>query len=403
MSQGSKPPMSTFTRPAAGSSADDLSGASLASIDEVDASQWDSLVDADHPFLRHAYLQALEASGSVCEKTGWVPAHLAVWRGRTLVGAMPFYRKYHSYGEYVFDWAWADALERAGGRYYPKALSAIPYTPVPGQRILVASGLAVETVVEVLAGELKRICDDEALSSWHFLFGSETDVSAWQRQWPALMAREGVQFQWRDKGFEDFEGFLAAMTSKRRKMIKRERRLVADQGLTLQRLEGEAITSQALIHFYRCYSITYHERGRPPYLNLDFFQRLRNAMPDALVLVQAHLEGRPVAAALYLKGNKSLYGRYWGSEVVADCLHFEACYYQGIEYCLEHGLTLFDPGTQGEHKLVRGFHPQRLCSLHYVAHPGLEAGVAQFCREEAQHVKAYRRAALDALPFKVPE
>lgn len=403
MSQGSKPPMSTFTRPAAGSSADDLSGASLASIDEVDASQWDSLVDADHPFLRHAYLQALEASGSVCEKTGWVPTHLAVWRGRTLVGAMPFYRKYHSYGEYVFDWAWADALERAGGRYYPKALSAIPYTPVPGQRILVASGLAVETVVEVLAGELKRICDDEALSSWHFLFGSENDVSAWQRQWPALMAREGVQFQWRDKGYEDFEGFLAAMTSKRRKMIKRERRLVADQGLTLQRLEGEAITSQALIHFYRCYSITYHERGRPPYLNLDFFQRLRNAMPDALVLVQAHLEGRPVAAALYLKGNKSLYGRYWGSEVVADCLHFEACYYQGIEYCLEHGLTLFDPGTQGEHKLVRGFHPQRLCSLHYVAHPGLEAGVAQFCREEAQHVKAYRRAALDALPFKVPE
>ena len=402
MSQGSKPPMSTFTQPAAGSSADDLSGASLASIDEVDASQWDSLVDADHPFLRHAYLQALEASGSVSEKTGWVPAHLVVWQGQTLVGAMPFYRKYHSYGEYVFDWAWADALERAGGRYYPKALSAIPYTPVPGQRILVASGLAVETVVAVLADELKRICDDEALSSWHFLFGSVADVSAWQRQWPGLMAREGVQFQWRDKGYGDFDGFLAALTSKRRKMIKRERRLVKEQGLTLQRLEGEAITPQALIHFYRCYSITYHERGRPPYLNLDFFQRLHNAMPDALMLVQVSLEGRPVAVALYLKGNQSLYGRYWGSEVVADCLHFEACYYQGIEYCLENGLTLFDPGTQGEHKLVRGFHPQRLCSLHYVAHPGLEAGVAQFCREEAQHVNAYREAALDALPFKMP-
>ncbi|NOG31971.1 N-acetyltransferase [Halomonas sp. TBZ9] len=394
--------MSTSTRLTAGATEESLVCVSLASINDVAASQWDALVDADQPFLRHAYLQALEASGSVSEKTGWVPAHLVVWQGQTLVGAMPFYRKYHSYGEYVFDWAWADAIERAGGRYYPKALSAIPYTPVPGQRILVASELAVDGVVEVLAGELKRICDEEVLSSWHFLFGSAADVSAWQRQWPELMAREGVQFQWHDADYGDFDGFLAALTSKRRKMIKRERRLVADQGLTLQRLEGEAITPLALVHFYRCYSITYHERGRPPYLNLDFFQRLHNAMPDALMLVQASLEGRPVAAALYLKGSQSLYGRYWGSEVVADCLHFEACYYQGIEYCLENGLSLFDPGTQGEHKLVRGFHPQRLCSLHYVAHPGLEAGVAQFCREEAQHVKAYRQAALDALPFKVP-
>lgn len=401
MSQGSELPMSTSTRLTAGATEESLVCVSLASINDVAASQWDALVDADQPFLRHAYLQALEASGSVSEKTGWVPAHLVVWQGQALVGAMPFYRKYHSYGEYVFDWAWADALERAGGRYYPKALSAIPYTPVPGQRILVASELAVDGVVEVLAGELKRICDEEVLSSWHFLFGSAADVSAWQRQWPELMAREGVQFQWHDAGYGDFDGFLTALTSKRRKMIKRERRLVADQGLTLQRLEGEAITPQALVHFYRCYSITYHERGRPPYLNLDFFQRLHNAMPDALMLVQASLEGRPVAAALYLKGSQSLYGRYWGSEVVADCLHFEACYYQGIEYCLENGLSLFDPGTQGEHKLVRGFHPQRLCSLHYVAHPGLEAGVAQFCREEALHVKAYRQAALDALPFKV--
>lgn len=401
MSQGNELPMSTSTRPTAGATEESLVCVSLASINDVAASQWDALVDADQPFLRHAYLQALEASGSVSEKTGWVPAHLVVWQGQTLVGAMPFYRKYHSYGEYVFDWAWADALERAGGRYYPKALSAIPYTPVPGQRILVASELAVESVIEMLAGELKRICAEEVLSSWHFLFGSAADVSAWQRQWPELMAREGVQFQWRDADYGDFDGFLAALTSKRRKMIKRERRLVADQGLILQRLEGEAITPQALVHFYRCYSITYHERGRPPYLNLDFFQRLHNAMPDALMLVQASLEGRPVAAALYLKGSQSLYGRYWGSEVVADCLHFEACYYQGIEYCLENGLSLFDPGTQGEHKLVRGFHPQRLCSLHYVAHPGLEAGVAQFCREEAQHVKAYRQAALDALPFKV--
>lgn len=402
MSQGSEPKVPTPQRWAGSPSADELVCASLAAISEVDASQWDALAGNDQPFLRHAYLHALEASGSVSQQTGWVPAHLVVWQGQALVGAMPLYRKYHSYGEYVFDWAWADALERAGGRYYPKLLSAVPYTPVPGQRVLVAEGLATDAVVKVLAEALKRLCSDEALSSWHLLFGNSTDTSAWQRQWPELMAREGVQFQWQDANYANFDGFLASLTSKRRKMIKRERRLVADQGLTLQRLEGQAITPQALMHFYRCYSITYHERGRPPYLNLAFFQRLHAAMPEALMLVQVSLEERPVAAALYLKGSQGLFGRYWGSEVQADCLHFEACYYQGIEYCLENGLSLFDPGTQGEHKLVRGFHPQRLCSLHYVAHPGLAAGVAEFCQEEAQHVTAYRQAAREALPFKVP-
>ncbi len=238
------------------------------------------------------------------------------------------------------------------------------------------------------------------LSSWHLLFAEEPEVEAWQRQCPELIAREGVQFQWRDRGVGDFDGFLASLTSKRRKMIKRERRLVADQGLTLHRLEGAAISDVDMAHFYRCYTITYHERGRPPYLNHVFFERLRQVMPEALMLVQVRLEGRPVAAALYFRGAHTLYGRYWGSEIIADCLHFEACYYQGIDYCLAKGLTLFDPGTQGEHKLVRGFAPQRVRSLHYVAHPGLAAGVAQFCQEEAAHIMAYRRAAEDALPFK---
>ena len=372
----------------------------LSRICEVTASQWDALVKADQPFLQHGYLNALEASGSVDEATGWVPSHLVVWQGQKLVGAMPLYRKYHSYGEYVFDWGWADALERAGGRYYPKALSAIPYTPVPGQRSLIAPDVDCCAVLEALLQGLQAFCQQEELSSWHLLFGDAAEVTAWQRQWPALIPREGVQFQWHDDGYGNFDGFLAAMTSKRRKMIRRERRLVADQGITLHRLVGEDISPQALAHFYRCYTITYHERGRPPYLNLAFFQRLSLAMPEALMLVQARLEGRPVAAALYLRGTKALYGRYWGSEIVADCLHFEACYYQGIEYCLENGLTLFDPGTQGEHKLVRGFHPQRLCSLHYVAHPGLAAGVAQFCQEEGIQVAAYRASAHEALPFK---
>lgn len=372
----------------------------LAAIEAIDARQWDALVSSEQPFLRHAFLHALEASGSVSAETGWEPCHLCVWQGNTLVGALPRYRKHHSYGEYVFDWAWADALEGAGGRYYPKALSAVPFTPVPSARTLIASGADGERVRAALAQGWREQCRKEGLSSWHLLFSDADDVDAWKALCPELIVREGVQFQWRDRGFGDFDGFLAALTSKRRKMIKRERRLVAEQGFTLKRRAGREIDEEALRHFYTCYTITYHERGRPPYLNYAFFERLWQQAPESLMLVQACLEGRPVAAALYLVGAYSLYGRYWGLEVHADCLHFEACYYQGIAFCLEQGLSLFDPGTQGEHKLIRGFAPEPVRSLHYLAHPGLAAGVAQFCAEEGRQVRAYRQAAQAALPFR---
>lgn len=374
----------------------------LPAIEAVSASQWDALAAPGQPFMRHAFLQALEQSGSVSAATGWQPSHLCVWQGQQLVGALPLYRKYHSYGEYVFDWGWADALERAGGQYYPKALSAVPFTPVPGPRTLIAVEAPAAEVYACLAQGIEQLCESRELSSWHLLFAHEQEVGAWQRQWPQLITREGVQFQWRDRGFGDFEGFLASLASKRRKMIKRERRLVAEQGITLTRLVGSEISDADMAHFYRCYTITYHERGRPPYLNHAFFERLRHTMTESLVLIQARLEDRPVAAALCFQDATTLYGRYWGSEVVADCLHFEACYYQGIEYCLEAGLTLFDPGTQGEHKLVRGFAPQRVRSLHYIVHPGLAAGVGQFCQQEAEHVQAYRQAASQSLPYKSP-
>ncbi|WP_447553788.1 GNAT family N-acetyltransferase [Vreelandella sp. EE22] len=374
--------------------------AMLFSMDDVSAAQWDALVSDEQPFLRHAFLAALEKSGSVSEATGWQPRHLSVWQGNRLVAALPLYLKDHSYGEYVFDWGWAEAFERAGGDYYPKALSAIPFTPVPGQRMLIASDIDQDAACTLLAKGWQRQCDELGLSSWHLLFADTREVALWQAQCPGLVTRQGVQFQWRDQGFGNFDGFLASMTAKRRKTIKRERRLVAEQGITLRCLEGEAIDEAAMGHFFRCYAITYHERGRPPYLNQAFFDALRQHMPDALVLVQALIDGQPVAAALYFRGATTLYGRYWGSEVVADCLHFEACYYQGIEYCLARGLTLFDPGTQGEHKLVRGFAPTPVQSLHYLAHPGLAAGVAEFCAQEALHIKAYREAAFEALPFK---
>ncbi|MCB8888868.1 GNAT family N-acetyltransferase [Vreelandella malpeensis] len=372
----------------------------LSSMDDVSPRRWNALVDDEQPFLRHAFLAALEHSGSVSAATGWQPRQLTLWQGEHLLAALPLYLKSHSYGEYVFDWGWAEAFERAGGDYYPKALSAVPFTPVPGQRLLIAPDVDPGEACARLGDGWKALCDELGLSSWHLLFARPAEVAAWQAQRPELIAREGVQFQWHDNDYGDFEGFLASLTAKRRKTIKRERRRMAEQGITLRRLEGEAIDASAMAHFYRCYAITYHERGRPPYLNQAFFDALRVTMPASLVLVQALVDGRPVAAALYFRGATTLYGRYWGSEVVADCLHFEACYYQGIEYCLEQGLTLFDPGTQGEHKLVRGFSPTPTRSLHYLAHPGLATAVARFCAEEARQVAAYRDAACAALPFK---
>ncbi|MDR5862752.1 GNAT family N-acetyltransferase [Halomonas campisalis] len=369
----------------------------LPAMEAVPAAAWNALVGDDHPFLRHEFLHALEASGAVSPATGWVPRHLTLWRGEALVGVMPHYHKHHSYGEYVFDWAWADAWERAGGRYYPKGLSAIPFTPAPGPRLALAPGIDPLAAREALATAWEG---SAGLSSWHLLFAADQEVAAWRAARPELLLRHGVQFQWQDRGFGDFDGFLAALTSKRRKAIRRERRIVADQGLTLHRLEGAAIDEAALAHFFRCYEITYLERGRHGYLNLDFFLRLRATLPESLVLIQARLAGRPVAAALCLQGTRTLYGRYWGSEVIADCLHFEACYYQGIEHCLARGLTTFDPGTQGEHKLARGFAPRLLGSLHHIADPQLHAAVARFCAEERRQVRAYCRAAERGLPFK---
>ncbi|WP_083235738.1 GNAT family N-acetyltransferase [Halomonas caseinilytica] len=365
-------------------------------IEAIPAAAWNALAGDDDPFLRHEFLSALEDTGAVTPETGWVPRHLTLWRGEELVGALPHYLKYHSFGEYVFDWAWAEAWERAGGRYYPKALSAIPFTPVPGSRLLLADD------VDPLQARcrLAAAWEEGDVSSWHLLFAEQAEVDAWRQACPTLLPRHGVQFQWRDRGFGDFDGFLATLTSKRRKAIRRERRRVAEQGFTLHRLEGHEIGDEDLAHFFHCYQITYLERGQRGYLGEAFFDRLRRDLPESLLLVQARLEGRRVAAALCLQGPRTLYGRYWGSEVVADSLHFETCYYQGIEHCLTTGRTLFDPGTQGEHKLTRGFAPRRLTSLHHIADPRLRDGVARFCEEESAHVAAYHEAAERALPFR---
>lgn len=375
---------------------DGLSLQTVSTIEALPAEAWNALVGDAYPFLRHEFLHALEASGAASARSGWVPRHLGLWQAGNLVGVMPCYHKYHSFGEYVFDWAWADAWERAGGHYYPKALTAIPYTPAPGPRLGLAKGIDPFEARELLA----NAWEGNELSSWHLLFAEDDDVDAWQAVRPSLLERHNIQFQWQDAGYGDFDGFLAILTSKRRKEIRRERRIVADQGIHLRRLVGSDIDHEALTHFYRCYQITYLERGQQGYLNLAFFERLLATMPDALVLIQARLGSRPVAAALCLQGGDTLYGRYWGSEVEADCLHFEACYYQGIEHCLAQGLTRFDPGTQGEHKLMRGFAPRLLRSLHHLTDPHLYQAVSRFCTEEQRYITAYRKHLDESLPFK---
>lgn len=369
----------------------------IGSLVATSASSWNAVVGDRYPFLRYEFLAALEACGCAATDTGWEPDHLMVFDGERVVAVLPRYAKYHSRGEYVFDWSWADAWERAGGDYYPKSLSSIPFTPAMGPRLAVVEGVDRCAVIAALAPVIR----DSGLQSWHLLFAENDEVDDWLAAFDApLMERQAVQFAWRDEGFGDFDGFLARMNSRKRKEIRRERRKLAEQGFVFERLTGNRIDDEALAQYYRCYCMTYLERGQRPYLTSEFFTRLRDGLADATVLVRASVEGRAVAAALCLEGRDTLYGRYWGSEVEADFLHFETCYYQGIEHCLERGLTRFDPGTQGEHKLTRGFAPIVSRSLHYLDHPGFRDAVEDFCREERVYVHAYFEQCRGRLPFK---
>ncbi|MCM5704987.1 GNAT family N-acetyltransferase [Larsenimonas salina] len=366
-------------------------------VDEIERSAWDALVDPDYPFMHHAFLSALELTGDVSEDTGWSPCHRVLMEQNTLVGFLPGFDKTHSYGEYIFDWQWADVWERAGQVYYPKQISAIPYTPSTGPRLVLADHIAPERALELVSHSIRA----HGGSGWHLLFPGHAETRLWQQYFPELLMRHGMQYHWFNRGYETFDAFLDLMTSKRRKEVRRERRKVAEQGITLHCLDGEGIDEAAITHFYRCYQITYFERGQSPYLSDAFFKRLLATMPEHLMLVQARVGERPIAAALYFKGETTLYGRYWGSEVHADSLHFEACYYQGIEYCIRHGFTRFDPGTQGEHKIARGFEPITTYSLHWLRDARFYQAVADFLERERAVMDDVRGEAAQALPFKV--
>ena len=367
------------------------------SLDDIDAGEWNALA-GDNPFLRHEFLAALEHSGSACPATGWQALHISCRdEAGMLLGALPLYLKSHSYGEFVFDWAWADAYQRHGLHYYPKLVCAVPFSPVPGPRLLVAPQADTNAVRTALVEQALGMARELNTSSLHCLFPLERELAAWNRA--GLLTRRDCQFHWHDRGYRDFEHFLESFTADKRKKVHRERRRIAEAGIVLRALEGAELDATLMDALYRFYTATYVKRGRRSYLTRAFFDELRRTMPECLVVIFAFLDGTPMAAAICLKSGDTLYGRHWGSEQDFHSLHFETCYYQGIEYCIRKGLKHFNPGTQGEHKISRGFEPTYTYSTHWLARPEFHAAIDEFLRREQHQVATYFHETEAHLPF----
>ncbi|HET6724595.1 MAG TPA: GNAT family N-acetyltransferase [Gammaproteobacteria bacterium] len=364
-----------------------------AAIGEIPPADWDALA-GDNPFLRHAFLNALETTGCASPKTGWQPAHLTLEDGDRLIGAMPLYVKSHSYGEFVFDWAWADAYQRHGLHYYPKLLCAVPFSPVTGRRLL-----GEPDALPRLAAAAAALAEERQLSSVHCLFPVASQAEALAAQ--GWLVRTDCQYHWHNRGYRDFDDFLDAFSSAKRKKIRRERRRVAEAGISFRTLHGDDLDPPLLDAIFRFYRITYFERGRRPYLNREFFETIAEQMGSALVIFLACHNEEPVGAAICFRGSDTLYGRHWGADQVFHSLHFETCYYQGIDYCIREGLQHFDPGAQGQHKISRGFEPTTTYSAHWIADPEFREAIADFLSRERPMMAAYREDAREHLPFKV--
>lgn len=371
------------------------------SMGDINPEDWNRLAASDTPFLRHDFLLSLEESGCTTAATGWAPSHLMLYLNNELAGVVPAYLKTHSMGEYVFDWAWADAYQRYGMDYYPKLLMAVPFTPCQGPRLLFSEKLREWMTPEKIQQALHSITETLGAHSWHLLFPEQRDqkMLATEEQ----LHRIGCQFHWYNHGYDTFDDFLARLTSRKRKSIRRERRQVADQGISFRHFSGEDIPEHVLAAFHVFYQATYLKRGQRPYLNKTFFHLLKERQAEQLHLIMAVKEGEMIAGALFLQGEETLYGRYWGCLEEFDHLHFETCYYQGIELAIRLALTRFDAGAQGEHKLVRGFEPVITHSWHGIMHPGFRDAIARFTTEEAEQVMAYAGDALQALPFRQAE
>ena len=363
------------------------------SLARVPAAEWNRLAGGN-PFLSHPFLSALHETGCASSATGWHPHYLLLKSGAALTGAMPLYLKDHSYGEYVFDWAWADAYHRHGLAYYPKMLCAVPFTPVAGTRLLAATDADRDRLIRA-ALELTR---ELGASSLHCLFATRAEAERMRAH--GMMPRATVQFHWKNRGYASFDAFLGEFSHDKRKKVKQERRKAAAAGVRFRWLEGDEIRERDWAFFHRCYRQTYREHRSTPYLNLDFFCRIGAALPGHLVLVVAERDGAPIAASLNIRDSDRLCGRHWGALQHHPALHFETCYYQGIEYCIARGIETFEGGSRGEHKLARGLLPVETCSAHWLAHPEFAAAVEQFLARETRGTERYVDELTDRSPFK---
>jgi len=376
----------------------------------LDANAWDDLLAGQAqptPFMRHAYLAALHESGCASPATGWDARFITLHQGDALCAGCVVYLKNHSYGEYVFDWAWASAYQQHGLDYYPKAVIAVPFTPVPGSRLLAQDDAARDALVQAV----QALCENEGVSSAHLLFAGDTDMQS--AAGAAWMARHTVQFHWNntEPGYNDFDHFLQSLNQEKRKKIRQERRKVADAGVTFRHSRGAEISATDWDFFYRCYAQTYREHGNPPYLNPDFFQRIAATMPEHWLLFVAERDGKPIATSLIATGARSQradglfdpkdrigYGRYWGATEHVDCLHFEACYYQPLQWCIANGYQRFEGGAQGEHKMARALLPVKTSSAHWLAHPAFADAVQRFLEREGDGIQNY----LEHLQMRTP-
>lgn len=369
----------------------------VSSLDEIGQPAWDNLValqpDAN-PFLSYAFLSALHDTGCATPETGWQPQYLCLWQGQELHAALPLYAKSHSYGEYVFDWSWADAYRRHGMRYYPKLLSAIPFTPVAGSRLLARDPTSRAALVD----SLSRLQREAGLSSTHVLFPPEEEAKLLHQA--GFMLRRGVQFHWENAGYADFADFLSTLDRKKSKNIRAERRKVSEAGISFRHVAGAQATAADWAFFQRCYANTYGEHHSTPYLNLAFFKRIGASMPQHILLVFAERAGRPIAASLLIHDQQALYGRYWGALEHVPCLHFETAYYQPLEFCIRHGIGSFEGGAQGEHKLARGFMPRQTWSAHWLADPAFADAIRHFLRQESGGMAAYIDELNEHAPFR---
>lgn len=394
-----------------------LSTCFIRSLSEISAAAWDQLLQNSvengrgNPFLRHAFLHALHESGAACAKTGWDPHYLTLWETLdesvetatpatpttpTLVAAMPLYLKSHSYGEYVFDWAWAEAYARHDLEYYPKLLSAIPFTPVCGPRLLARDANAQAALLDALCS----LRDEADVSSCHILFPPKEQASLLAKH--GFMLRQGVQFHWQNRDYQDFAHFLSTLEQKKRKNIRAERRKVFDAGIRFRHLRGDQAELADWQFFQRCYDATYAAHFSSPYLNLDFFLRLAASMPENVLLIIAEENCTPIAASLLIYDQHTLYGRYWGALKSVPCLHFETAYYQALEFCISERIDCFEGGAQGEHKMARGFLPQTTWSAHSLRHPAFADAVERFLQRESGGIAQYVDELNERNPFRQP-